>query len=190
MYQKQASRTGTINYNPQILWDVITYTCPSCLLLPHKSLILTVSPETHFCITGSLHRRSVLLRRSIGKFFLCEQGVVRDQNTWIKSGNCSIYLNDSLYNEFKVVEWRNISFLAVLKLTSIGFVEHSPTNARTNKRWLPGPSLICQNSLRNIMYHFLTSLHQKCTVLLEGQYFVAHVFSKQAYAFRCNFIFR
>ena len=35
--QKHASRAGTSNYIPQILWDVITCPCPWYLLLPHTS---------------------------------------------------------------------------------------------------------------------------------------------------------
>ena len=39
--QKQVSRTGTSNYIPQYLWDVITCPCPWYLLLAHKSSIRT-----------------------------------------------------------------------------------------------------------------------------------------------------
>ena len=35
--QKQVSRAGTSNYTPQLLWDVITCTCPWYLLLARKS---------------------------------------------------------------------------------------------------------------------------------------------------------
>ena len=35
--QKQVSRAGTSNYIPQILWNVITYSCPWYLPLAHKS---------------------------------------------------------------------------------------------------------------------------------------------------------
>ena len=36
--QKQVSRAGTSNYIPQILWDVVTCSCPWYLLLGHRSL--------------------------------------------------------------------------------------------------------------------------------------------------------
>ena len=43
VYQKQVSRAATSNYISQILWDVITYAFPWCLLLAHKtSYLLTL----------------------------------------------------------------------------------------------------------------------------------------------------
>ena len=36
VHQKHVWRAGTSNYIPQILWDVITFPCPWCLLLACK----------------------------------------------------------------------------------------------------------------------------------------------------------
>ena len=54
--QKQISMTGTSNYIPQILWDVITCPCPWYLLLALKSSIrFSDNDSTGFWPPGLLH---------------------------------------------------------------------------------------------------------------------------------------
>ena len=50
--QKQVSRAGTSNYIPQILWDVITCSCPWYLHLTQHSWILITYPHG-ICTVGS-----------------------------------------------------------------------------------------------------------------------------------------
>ena len=66
--QKHMSRTGTSNYIPQILWDVITCPSPWYPFLPHKSsykINSELSPSSHamcmcYIILAHIHCRSIV----------------------------------------------------------------------------------------------------------------------------------
>ena len=101
--QKQVSRTGTSNYTPQILWDVITCPCPWYLLLTQYSSYDTWNHYT---------KRWIYIRTS---YYMVYYNTIL-HSTW--NLKCCIWIRFQAHMEYESKYNNTIQFNKKMKIPS------------------------------------------------------------------------